>query len=214
MKMMNRIFLLAIMCVVSLTAAAQKGEAEKLLDKAVSLIKSDSGVQMNFSITLLDGSGDEMFKDDGVLKISGERFALLTDEMKLWCDGETQWSYISQNNEIYISEPNADDARAFSPLHIMELYKSGFKSEVDKGASKPNADAVVLTSVARGNEIKKVSILLDKRINLPSSMDVKYENGTSAKIVVNTYKQGCKFSVKDFRCREKDFRGAEVVDMR
>ena len=202
------------MCVVSLTAAAQKGEAEKLLDKAVSLIKSDSGVQMNFSITLLDSSGDDMFKDDGVLKIAGERFTLLTDEMKLWCDGETQWSYISQNNEIYISEPNADDARAFSPLHIMELYKSGFKSEVDKAASKPNADAVVLTSVARGNEIKKVSILLDKRINLPSSMDVKYENGTSAKIVVNTYKQGCKFSVKDFRCRVKDFRGAEVVDMR
>lgn len=202
------------MCVVSLTAAAQKGEAEKLLDKAVSVIKSDSGVQMNFSITLLDSSGDDMFKDDGVLKIAGERFTLLTDEMKLWCDGETQWSYISQNNEIYISEPNADDARAFSPLHIMELYKSGFKSEIDKASSKPYADAVVLTSAARGNEIKKVSILLDKRINLPNSMVVEYENGTSAKIVVNTYKQGCKFSVKEFRCREKDFRGAEVVDMR
>ena len=169
---------------------------------------------MNFAITMLDSSGDEMFKDDGVLKISGERFALLTDEMKLWCDGETQWSYISQNNEIYISEPNADDARAFSPLHIMELYKSGFKSEIDKASSKPYADAVVLTSAARGNEIKKVSILLDKRINLPNSMVVEYENGTSAKIVVNTYKQGCKFSVKEFRCREKDFRGAEVVDMR
>ena len=202
------------MCVVSLTAAAQKGEAEKLLDKAVSLIKSDSGVQMNFAITLLDSSGDDMFNDDGVLKIAGERFALLTDEMKLWCDGETQWSYISQNNEIYISEPNADDARAFSPLHIMELYKSGFKSEIDKASSKPYVDAIVLTSAARGNEIKKVSILLDKRINLPNSMVVEYENGTSAKIVVNTYKQGCKFSVKEFRCREKDFRGAEVVDMR
>ena len=94
-------------------------DAHKILDKAVARIKADAGVKMDFLITLYDFSGEEQYSDKGVLKIDGEKYALLSDQMKLWCDGETQWSYIASNNEIYISEPNADDARTFSPVHIM-----------------------------------------------------------------------------------------------
>ena len=209
------ILLLSLIVSLPLSVAAQGGnDAEKLLDKAVSQIKSDGGVQMNFSITIYDASGDKQFKGDGVLKLDGKRFALLTDEMKLWCDGVTQWSYIASNNEIYISEPNADDARAFSPVHIMELYKNGFRSEFDKARGTAKVNAVTLISSARGNEIKKVSILLDKITNQPTLLVVYYENGTYADIKIDSYRKGCKFTAKEFRCREKDVRGAEVVDMR
>ena len=191
-----------------------QGDARKLLDKAVAAIKADAGVRMDFKFTLYDSSGEEQYDDNGVLKIDGEKYSLLSDQMKLWCDGATQWSYIAANNEIYISEPNADDARVFSPVHIMELYKEGYKSSVDKKLSTAKSDAVVLMANGRGLEIEKVTILLDKQSAQPEKLDVVYENGASASIKINSYKGKCSFSTKEFRCREKDFRGVEFVDMR
>ena len=195
-------------------ALAAQDDARKLLDKAVAAIKADAGVRMDFEITLYDLTGDEQYGDNGVLKIDGEKYALLSDQMKLWCDGATQWSYIVANNEIYVSEPNADDARTFSPVHIMELYKEGYKSSIDKKLSSAKSDAVVLVANGRGFEIEKVTILLDKQTAQPQKLVVVYENGTSASIDVKSYKSKCKFATKEFRCREKDFRGVEFVDMR
>ncbi len=210
--MRKTIFLLLLLSLPAMLCA--QTDASTILDKAVAAIKADAGVSMDFTITLYDLSGDEQYDDKGVLKIDGEKYALLSDQMKLWCDGETQWSYIVSNNEIYISEPNADDARVFSPVHIMELYKEGYKSSVDKKLSSAKSDAVVLVANARGLEIEKVTIMLDKQTAKPQKLEVVYENGTSATIKVNSYKGNCKFSTKDFRCREKDFRGVEFVDMR
>ena len=189
-------------------------DARKILDKAVDVIKSDAGVKMDFTITMCDFSGNEQYSDNGVLKIDGEKYALLSKQMKLWCDGETQWSYIASNNEVYISEPNADDARTFSPLHIMELYKEGYKSSIDKKLSSSKIDVVTLVANARGLEIEKVVLFLNKQTAQPEKMDVYYDSGTLASIEIDSYKSKCKFTTKDFRCREKDFRGVEFVDMR
>ena len=196
------------------TMLVAQDDARKLLDKAVATIKADAGVKMDFSITLYDVSGEELYGDKGVLKIDGQKYALLCDQMKLWCDGETQWSYLTSNNEIYVSEPNAEDARTFSPVHIMELYKEGYKSSIDKKLSTAKLDAITLVANVRGVEIKNVTILLNKQTAQPERLKVVYENGTSADIEVDSYKAKCKFSTKEFRCREKDFRGVEFVDMR
>ena len=210
--MKKTIFLLILLSLPAMIFA--QDDARKLLDKAVAAIKADAGVRMDFKFAMYDPSGEELYDDSGVLKIAGEKYALLSDQMKLWCDGTTQWSYIAANNEIYVSEPNADDARAFSPVHIMELYKEGYKSSVDKKLSTAKSDAVVLVANGRGLEIEKVTILLNKQSAQPEKLDVVYENGTSASIKVNSYKGKCNFSTKEFRCREKDFRGVEFVDMR
>jgi hypothetical protein len=169
---------------------------------------------MGFTIIMNDASGEEIFDDKGTLKMDGEKYVLLTDAMKLWCDGATQWSYLAQNNEIYISEPNADDARAFSPVHLMELYKHGFKCAIDSKLSTAKENAVTMTEIARGNDIKRVTVLLDKQNSLPVRLVVCYENGSTANITVDSYKSKCRFTNKEFRCREKSFPGAEVVDMR
>lgn len=210
MKKIFFLFALLLPCV----AMAQSGNAEGLLDKAVSTIKADAGVQMGFTIRMYDSSGAELFDEKGSLKMDGEKYALLTDGMKLWCDGSTQWSYLAQNNEIYVSEPNADDARAFSPVHLMELYKHGFRCEMDQKLTTAKENAVTMSEIARGNDIKRVTVVLDKQKSLPVRLIVNYENGSRANIVVDSYKGRCKFSNKEFRCREKNFPGVEVVDMR
>lgn len=211
---LEKILYLLLLTLLPLFVAAQEKGATGVLDAAVAKIKADAGVQMHFTITMNDGSGEEIYEDKGVMKMDGEKYALLTDQMKLWCDGATQWSYIVQNNEIYVSEPNADDARAFSPVHIMQLYKSGFRCELYPAGTTAKVDAVKMTAVARDSEIRKVIIYINKQTGQPVELKVDYENGSSADIVVDSFKTKCKFAIKEFRCRVKDYRGAEVVDMR
>ena len=210
----RQLITLLALALIPFSVVAQDNGATRILDAAVAKIKADAGVQMNFTVTMHDATGEEIYDDKGVLKMDGEKYALITDQMKLWCDGTTQWSYISQNNEIYISEPNADDARAFSPVHIMQLYKEGFRCEQYMAGTNDKVNAVKMTAVTRDNEIRKAIITINKQSGLPVMLKVSYENGSSADIKVDSYISKCKFAVKEFRCRTKEYRGAEIVDMR
>lgn len=214
MNSFERVILILFAIVLPCSVMAQDNTAESLLENAISVIKSDAGVRMNFSFVLYDMSGEKQYDGDGTFKIDGKKYSLITEEMKLWCDGNTQWSYIKQNNEIYVSEPNAEDARTFSPVHLMELYKEGFDCVKDKSLSTDKINVVTLKPIVRGREFEKVTISLDKRTNQPVKLVVYYDNDTSMRITISSYKGKCKFSTKDFRCREKDYPGVEFVDMR
>ena len=92
---------------------------------AIKKIEADAAVQMTFSYSVYDAGGTEQFSDDGSLKLDGGRYALLLSPMKLWCDGQTQWSYMAQVNEVYITDADSQEAQIYNPVYLMGLYKKG-----------------------------------------------------------------------------------------
>ncbi len=207
--MKTKIFLLLFLC--PLLLVAQKNDAVQLLERAVGGIEADAAVQMTFDYSVCDNSGEELFSDNGSLKLDGERYSLLLAPMKLWCDGETQWSYIAANNEIYVTTADSDEAQVYNPLHLMGLYKKGYDCSLEKEAGK---NKITLLSTSAEASFSKVVIMLDEKNNRPCAMCVYVDGEGFTSIAVTGYKTKCMFDERAYCCPVEDFPGVEVVDMR
>ena len=81
-----------------LFAVAQNG-AVAMLDKAVAVIKSDAAVQMDYDYTVYDDDDVIVYSDNGTMRLDNDRYSLIMENMKVWCNGKVQWSYMKDIDE-------------------------------------------------------------------------------------------------------------------
>ena len=114
---MKRIFLIGILWLSALavTYAQQDTKAKKLLDQTTEIYQNAGGVSIHFT-----GS------QNGKLLLDGNRFYLECGGVKSWFDGRTQWSYVSQNEEVTVSNPTEEELQTINPYTWISMYKQSF----------------------------------------------------------------------------------------
>lgn len=200
-----------LLLVLPLAMVAQERTAVGVLEQAVNNIEADAAVQMTFDYIVYDDMGIEQYADRGSLKLDGDSYAVLLSPMRLWCDGETQWSYIAANNEVYITEADSDEAQIYNPVFLMNLYKDGYNSAMEV---KNGSNVVTLTAASDEPSFEKVVITLDAKTLRPVALRVYVSGQGYTDIAISGYKPKCSFDERVYRCPLEDFPGAEVVDMR
>lgn len=192
-----------------LVAVAQ-GSAEALLEKAVAVIKSDAAVQMDYDYTVYDDDGVIVYSDNGTMKLDNDRYSLVMENMKVWCDGKVQWSYMKDIDEVYITGADSEEAQNLSPLYIMEKYRENYSMAlVDKGASA----MVVLTS-KESEEVERLELVIDKETARLQSLFVYMSAQGKVEVFLNNYVAKCSFGRKEYECPVNAFPTAEIIDMR
>lgn len=192
-----------------LVAVAQ-GSAEALLEKAVAVIKSDAAVQMDYNYTVYDDDGVIVYSDNGTMKLDNDRYSLVMENMKVWCDGKVQWSYMKDIDEVYITGADSEEAQNLSPLYIMEKYRENYSMAlVDKGASA----MVVLTS-KESEEVERLELVIDKETARLKSLFIYMSAQGKVEVFLNNYVAKCSFGRKEYECPVNAFPTAEIIDMR
>ena len=192
-----------------LVAVAQ-GCAEALLEKAVAVIKSDAAVQMDYDYTVYDDDGVIVYSDNGTMKLDNDRYSLVMENMKVWCDGKVQWSYMKDIDEVYITGADSEEAQNLSPLYIMEKYRENYSMAlVDKGASA----MVVLTS-KEPEEVERLELVIDKETARLQGLFIYMPAQGKVEVFLNNYVAKCSFGRKEYECPVNAFPTAEIIDMR
>ena len=137
---------------------AQK-DANVLLDKAVAKMKADAALQMNYDYTVYDDDDVIVYSDNGTMLLDNGRYSLLMENMKVWCDGKTQWSYMKDIDEVYITDADSEEAQNLSPLYIMEKYRDNCSLSL---VSKEGISVVTLKSNDSESEVDKVELYITK----------------------------------------------------
>ena len=203
------LLLLAVMF--QLPVIAQNVDADALLDKVAANIKADSPVRMDYSYMVCDDDGELLQSDKGVIYIDNSRYALLMQDMKVWCDGATQWSYMREIDEIYITDASSDEAQNLSPLYIVECYRDGYgASLLDKGS----AWMVELKAADDEADVEKVELLITKNDNRLVQMLVYMPGQGCIDVELDGYVPACGAGIQTFECPLEEFAGVEVIDMR
>ncbi len=203
--------ILSLLMLLPLVLYAQENSAVTMLEDAIKKVADDAAVQMAFTYSVYDVGGVEQFSDEGSLKLDGSRYALLLSPMKIWCDGTTQWSYISQVDEVYIANADSDEAQVYNPVYLMGLYKQGYSCFVESANGK---NVITLQATSAEQSFDKVVLCLDAETLRPSSMQIFVEGQGYTSVVINSYKRGCSFDKRVYSCPLEDFPTAEIVDMR
>lgn len=213
---MKRIRFILLLFIAYLPAPVHAEDAVTILDKAVDGLKSDLALHISFSYTLFDESGYAHYADNGSIKMDtttagSERYVLLTDPMKIWCDGETLWSYASGSDEIYITDADSDDSHFFSPMRLMQLYKDGYKCSV---TSDEKRYYVLLRATDAENMVEEVQINLNVKTLRPEMLHLRMSEQGRVKVVITDYNPGSRLNNRVYSCPLEDYPDAEVVDMR
>lgn len=190
--------------------AFAQSAAVEFLDKAAFAMKADAAVQMDYSSTVYDENGKAVQTDKGVMRLDGNRYSLLMDEMKVWCNGKVQWSYMSSVNEIYITDAASDEAQNMSPLYIMEKFRDGFAASMEK---KGSVTDIVLESAGGDDNINKVLLRFGNGGRL-EFMCIYMAGQGRIEVLLDEYTAHCSFPDSVYECPVEDFPSAEVVDMR
>ena len=173
-------------------------------------MKDDAPLQMDYSYTVYDDDNTVVLRDKGVMRLDGNRYSLVMDKMGVWCDGETQWSYMLDIDEIYITDASSDEAQNLSPLFIIENYRRGCSKKVE---IQDGVLFVTLQATA-GSDIEKVLLDIDVDNNRLKAMTVFMAGQGYVKVLLDKYQINCNFASDVYKCPVEELGASEIIDMR
>lgn len=198
---MKKIVLAMSLLLMSVLTYAQT--AIQVLDKAAAVLSVKSGVKADFKATMAQGT------ISGTIAVKGNKFMATTQHTKVWFDGKTQWTYLTKNDEVNVSNPKDSELQSLNPYNFINMYKQGYKSTMRKNST---SYVVHLTATSKTKQVQEMFITVNKKTYAPSQ--VKMLQGKKwVTFDVSNLKQE-KLADTLFRFNAKDFPTAEVIDLR
>lgn len=201
---MNRIYTLFFLLMLTLSLSAQQDtKAKNILDKTVKKYNQSKGISVIFG-----GS------QSGKLLLKGEKFQLTTQDVTTWFDGQTQWSYLKQNEEVNISTPTPEELRAINPYAWLSLYKQGFNYRYSgvKTREGKQGHEIVLTPQTK-QDIQSITLLIGSDYE-PIYIGILPTEGQMQEFIVHNYRTQLNLNDNAFRFDKSKYPNTEIIDMR
>lgn len=200
---MKKLLLLFTCFFALLTSNAQDNRiAEKILDKVSVFLSNPEGVRIDFT-----GS------ENGYLIMKGEKFYLNTQSIQSWYDGKTQWSYLTDNEEVNISSPTKEEIQAISPYHLLKRYKSDY-TYIYIGQSKRKGKLVHEINLTSKSDIINDIKLIISDDNKPVAILFYRKNKLMSEVNITSLQTDSKIDDKLFRFDKTKYPQVEIIDLR
>lgn len=199
-----------------LGVGARAQSANDILGKAAAAYENSNGISASFAMFTRSAGqpGGESF--EGTIQMKGDKFTLVTPDMRTWFDGTTQWTYVERNEEVNVTTPTGEELRFTNPALLLNSYKKGFTAAYKGESTAPNGKAaydVELTPKKKG-DIVSVELQIEKYASFPARITVTSKNGVSSTIQISRLKTGVNQPDGFFVFDEKEYPDAEVIDLR
>lgn len=209
-----RKYLLFIFTFCLLPLSAQNS-ADKLLQKTVSKLEKDGGISMKLDAEVKNEGTTDHIELEIKLSPDGSFYANEDDNI-MWFDGKTMWrgnDFGDGIEEIYITEPTPEEKEKYDIIGLLRKHQ-GFS------VSGNGSEMFILTAsnAERSVEgISKVTVTVDPSTYVIRSLSVQFDQGIgniSVTAKVTEYSPGQKFDKSTFICPVKDYKDADIIDLR
>ncbi len=170
-------------CVLCVDLMAQNNrEAERRVKEAIAELKH-SVYEGCFTLLVYNAQQEVEDKQSGNITLKGEKFRMTLGGNEVKYDGKTQWVFISEYNEVSITEPTAEELREVNPLAMIEHYMATNRiSQGEKGMIN------FYPHTPKESEYFRVELYLSK-YNLPTRLIVYQTNGNKVAIYLDELKK-------------------------
>ena len=114
---------------------AQDQKAKIILDQLSDKTKSYSSIEAKFTNTFSSMVTDINESQSGTLYLKDDAYRLEMEAQTIICDGETNWIYLADDQEVNITEID-DDENELNPSKIFTIYENGYKYKFVKEDGK------------------------------------------------------------------------------
>ena len=151
-------------------------EAERRVKAVVSELKQ-SVYEGRFTLLYYNAQSETTDKQSGDLTIKGNKFRMTLGANETKFDGKTQWVFVSEFNEVSITEPTTDELKEINPLVMIEHY-------VEKDRISEGEDGAInfYPTDPKSSEYFRIELRLNK-LNLPTRLVIHQKNGDKITLV-------------------------------
>jgi outer membrane lipoprotein-sorting protein len=198
--------------------AQQDAKAKEILDKLSQTTRSYKSIQIDFSFTLENKAANVKETNEGwvALKDKSYRLHMPALGMEVFCDGTTVWSYLTDANEVNVTENDPAEEGSLNPANIFTIYEKGFKFTYigEEAVNGKTAQVIDLFPVDKTKEFTKVRLYVDKaKSQILKAITYNKDNNTYT-LVMKTMKTDQITGDDYFKFNKAKYPGVEVNDMR
>ena len=200
---MKRIYFIILLLVPLCIFAQKDTKARQILDRTASALQQAGGIRATF-----EGS------NNGTLLMKGKKFFLDCAGISSWFDGKTQWSYVSDNEEVTVSIPTPEELQGINPYALIQSYKNGYNYQY-KGKHTQNGIIGHEVKLIPEHEqsLKSITLFVTEKY-LPIYIKVEQDNGMADEIIITSCQTNQKLNDNVFVFDKKKYPNAEIIDMR
>lgn len=160
-------------------------------------------------------NGKETGTSTGTFFMRERRFHYSLDQMKVWCDGKTMWTYNLQGQEVNISNVNHPNRQPVNPYYFLSLYKNGYNLSMTKERLRGRSCySIHLAAKSTPASIKEAYLSIDESSKLPLCIRIRNDASNWIRMSIHSTKTHQKVSDSFFSFQKADYPSVEIVDLR
>lgn len=215
---MKRLLLINLLLLVTgLSMAAQDPKAKEILDKVSQINRNYKTIQIDFTFTLNNPKTKASETNTGWVALKGKSYRLHMPAlgMDVYSDGKTTWSYLTESNEVNITEADPESDAALNPANLFTIYEKGFKNTYvgEENVSGKAAYVIDLVPEAK-KEYTKVRLYIDKASNQIIKAISYNKDGNTYTLALKNMKTNQILADDFFKFNPAKFPKVQVNDMR
>ncbi len=207
---MNKITIILLLAISS-TLSAQDPVAKQVLDKLRVTTKSYKNMTIGFDFIIENKTQNIKESQQGVLVLQEDNFRLEMDDQTIINDGESQWIYLADMNEVQIMEHDPEEE--MTPYKLFTIYEKGYKyTYVGTISEKGKRLQLIDLFPEESGEFMKINIAIDAAKNELYRIRMQDKNGGTYTYQINNFKSNT--TIKPFYFDTEKNNGVEVIDLR
>jgi len=210
---MKSLLLIILITVQSVTLFSQEtNNAKTILDKVSEKTRSYNSIKTDFDFIMENKEVDLREVNHGQIILKNNKYKLNLNSIEIYNNGETQWTYMPDAEEVNISEAVTDEDDYMNPANIFTMYENGFTYSL-KGETPSGNYQIELTPDEIKDfskiilEIEKDSYKIDKAIMTGT-------DGNTYSIELKNWDVSKTYPETTFRFNSEDYPSVNVIDMR
>lgn len=202
---MNKTLTTLTLLLLALVAQAQT--PQQMLDRAIAAMKSAGTISANYKLKSSQGS------NSGTIIMAGAKYRIVSNDMKCWYDGKTQWTWSRATDEVNITTPTPDELQMTNPMAAAADFKANFNMWKSKGQI-PGHYAIMMQPKKK-SDITQVYLYLANGTDLLHIAHIRMTDGSTFTLTLTGYKTKQSLPASTFTYDKSMVpAGTQVVDLR
>ena len=198
-------YIILMLLIAFMGVEAHAVTADEILTDATGRYQTIKSISAQFSMQ--DNSG----MVSGNIVISGDRFHLETPALKVWYDGRTQWTLVTETNEVNVTEPTVEELQQVNPFAIISAFRNNYKASLLN--STANEYKIQLVPISSSG-VTSVILQLNRPTLYPKSVEIHSKNTSPIVINVKNVSEGKSLPIGAFMFNQSQYPEAEIIDLR